>query len=317
MSGLRVLVTGASGFIGRALTERLVADGHLVTALGRDATRLPAGAAPVLSARLDDEALAAALGALRFDVVYHLAAYGVAPDQRDPDTMFAVNVAGTAAIVRAARRAGARAVVYAGSSAEYREARHGTRIDEDHPLTKTGLYGTSKAVGGLWGGALAAREGIAFQWLRIFGVFGPGEAPHRLLPAIAGKLAGGQTVDLSPGDQIRDFLYVDDAVAGLIRAGEAALRGPGGCYNLCSGIPVSVKDVALAMADAMGRPRDLLRFGALAYRPDENLWLCGNGAALRAATGFAPLLDLRQAIDRFLAARAPHSDMPTHGENRP
>ncbi|MFZ1814789.1 MAG: NAD(P)-dependent oxidoreductase [Rhizobiaceae bacterium] len=301
MTTRRALVTGASGFIGRALTAHLVASGWDVAVLVRDGSRFSTQARMLIAETFNDEALTAALGDERFDIVFHLAAYGVAPEQRDPKTMFAVNVAGTAAIVRAARRVGARALVYAGSSAEYREAAHGTSIVEDYPLTTKGLYGASKAAGGFWGGSLALHAGIVFQWVRIFGVFGFGEAPHRLFPAIASKLGKGQPVDLSPGDQTRDFLHVDDVVAGLTAAGEAAMRGTGDRFNLCSGVPVTVREIACTFADRMGRPRDLLRFGAIPYRPDENLWLLGDGSALRRATGFTPALTLLGGIDRFLA----------------
>ena len=99
-------------------------------ALGRDAARLPAGAEPVAVARYDDDTLDTALAGRSCDVVFHLAAYGVAPGERDTDTMFDVNLRGTAAMVRAAKRLGAGALVYAGSSAEYAEAPTGMAITE-------------------------------------------------------------------------------------------------------------------------------------------------------------------------------------------
>lgn len=297
----RALVTGASGFIGRALTAELLRQGWGVVAVGREAAGMPLGAEAISVARYDDATLGAALRDVRCDVVFHLAAYGVTPSARDPEQMFDVNVAGTAAIVRTAARIGARAVVYAGSSAEYIEAPHGTAITEDYPITTSALYGASKAAGGLWGRAVAAQEGIVFQWLRVFGVFGPGEAPHRLFPAIAAKLTRDEPVDLSPGDQIRDLLYVDDVVAALLLGAKAALEGKAGPFNLCSGLPVSIRDVALALADALGKPRDLLRFGAISYRPDENLWLLGDAARFREATGFRPHFDIAQAALDFIS----------------
>ena len=301
----RALITGASGFIGRALTERLLNDGWGVIAVGRDPLHLPHATEQIGVARYDDATLAKALAGRQADLIFHLAAYGVAPGQRDPDLMFDVNVAGTSAMVRAAKLVGARALVYAGSSAEYAEAPSGMAITEDYPLTTRALYGASKAAGGLWARAMAAREGISFQWLRVFGVYGPGEAPHRLLPAIATKLARDETVDLSPGNQIRDLLYIDDVVSALVLGAEAALAGEEGPFNLCSGQPVSVRDVAIAVADALGKPRDKLIFGAIPYRPDENLWLLGDGTRLMNATAFQPKFDLALGIRHFIDKFAP------------
>jgi nucleoside-diphosphate-sugar epimerase len=296
----RAIVTGASGFIGHALTRQLLAEGWHVTAVGRDATRLPAGAEPVVVTQYNCPDLDSALAGKKCDVVFHLAAYGVLPTERDPDQMLAVNVVGTAAMVRVAAACGAAAFVYAGSSAEYADAVSGQAIDEHHPTTASGIYGASKAAGGLYGRAVAARYGLTFQWLRIFGVFGPGEAPHRLLPTIANQLAHDRPVDLSAGEQIRDVLCIDEVVSGLLHCARAALGGEGGPINLCSGRPISVRTLATALADAMGKPRDLLRFGAIPYRPDETLWLLGDASKLERVTGFRPVMPLDEAMSRFL-----------------
>lgn len=296
----RAIVTGASGFIGSALTRRLLADGFAVIAVGRDATRLPRGAEPVEVKSFTLEALQAALAKKECDVVFHLAAYGVAPNERDLETMLAANVHGTAAIAQAAAGIGARAVVYGGSCAEYAAAEPGTFIDEQHPFSSTSLYGSTKAAGGLCGRAAAARHGLIFQWLRIFGVFGPGEAPHRLMPSIAGQLAQDIPVKLSPGEQVRDVLYIDELVGALLQCADAAIDGEVGPLNVCSGRPVSVRSMATMLADAMGKSRELLQFGALPYRPDDNPWLVGSPARLAQATGFCSTLPLEDAVARFL-----------------
>lgn len=310
MNRRRALITGASGFIGSALARRLVEENWHVTAVGRDASRLPAGCDQAVVAQYDDATLASALEDRSCEVIFHLAAYGVAPDQRDPAQMFAANVAGTASLASLAARIGARAVIYAGSSAEYINAPPGMLIDEDYPLCTKAIYGASKAAGGLWGRALAAREGIVFQWLRLFGVYGPGEARHRLFPAIAAQLARDMPVDLSPGRQIRDILYIDEVIDALLLAADAAIKGEDGPFNLCSGRAVSVQDVALALADALGKPRELLRFGAIPYRPDENLWLVGDGRRLQNAAGFRSMLTLEQGIERFIANFIPLQGRP-------
>ena len=121
------------------------------------------------------------------------------------------------------------------------------------------LYGASKAAGGRWGAALARSLGLPFQWVRLFGVFGPGEAPHRLLPYVHDRLSRGERVDLTAGLQWRDLLYVEDAAKGLLRAAEIALEGRLGPFNLCTGEPVTVRAMAEEVARQMGAPPEASR----------------------------------------------------------
>ncbi len=294
------LITGGSGFIGRHLAARLVRDGWDVTCAGR---RNPgvAGVRFVPVARMADD-LSDAIQGTCADVLYHLAAYGVSPDDRDPVQTFALNVAGTAAAVQAAAAAGACGIVYAGSCSEYADGIPNVPIGEDYPLVGAGLYGTSKAAGGLWGRALAEHYGLGFVNLRLFGIYGPGEAPHRMLPSVAVALSRGERPRLSSGRQVRDMLHVDDAVEGLVRAGTLARRSVRAAYNLCSGRPIVMRDFALRIANACGAAPDRLDFGALEMRPGEPMWQVGNGAAFSDATGFAPALSLSEGVARAVAA---------------
>ena len=105
---LRVLVTGATGFIGRALACRLSEKGFIVSCLGRTGSPLPDQGQPIVIERFSRDCLLQALQHEKFDIVYHLAAYGVAPDQRNAVEMADANILGTGAIVEAAAATGAR-----------------------------------------------------------------------------------------------------------------------------------------------------------------------------------------------------------------
>jgi UDP-glucose 4-epimerase len=101
---------------------------------------------------------------------------------------------------------------------------------------------------------------------------------------------------------MRDFMFVEDAARGLILAAEAALEGHVGPYNLCTGQPTTVKEVACAIAKKMGKPESLLAFSARPYRPGEPMWMVGRPDLFRSITGYAPAITLDAGIDRTIAA---------------
>jgi dTDP-6-deoxy-L-talose 4-dehydrogenase (NAD+) len=106
------------------------------------------------------------------------------------------------------------------------------------------------------------RQGIEFAWCRLFYLYGEGEDERRLVPFLRGKLQAGEAAELTSGQQIRDYLDVRDAGRMIADAALGAAQGP---INICSGIPVTIRQLAEQIADEYGR-RDLLRFGV---RPDN------------------------------------------------
>jgi nucleoside-diphosphate-sugar epimerase len=302
MSFTTALVTGASGFIGRALVAHLRECGKRVIALGRSTSALPPAERQIKLEVVRAEKIAEALQGESVDIVFHCAAYGVRPQDRNPEQMFETNVVATGRWVEAAAAMGARAFVYAGSCSEYGPVAKAERIRENQPLDAVDLYGASKAAGGQWGSALARSLGLPFQWVRLFGVFGPGEAPHRLLPHVHDRLSRGERVDLTSGLQWRDLLYVEDAARGLLRAAETALEGRLGPFNLCTGEPVTVRMMAKEVARQMGAAPELLDFGARAPRPDEQMWMVGDGSLLAHAGGFRHSIGLSEGVARTLRA---------------
>ena len=112
------------------------------------------------------------------------------------------------------------------------------------------MYGAAKAVAFLAGNALAVRLGTPFVALRLFSAFGVHEAPQRLAPYLIHHLTQDQTVALTPGDQVRDFLYEDDVVDALIVAADSETVRPGAVYNVCSGRPTRVREVGEMVARA-------------------------------------------------------------------
>jgi nucleoside-diphosphate-sugar epimerase len=136
--------------------------------------------------------------------------------------------------------------------------------------------------------------GVPFVGVRLFGAYGPGEAPYRLLPYLCERLRRGEAVDLTPGEQVRDFTFVQDVVDGLVRF--AGVAGAAEFVNLCSGRGVRVRDVATMAAETLGADPELLRFGARPARGDEPTWLVGSVDRMREVLGWVPPTSLEDGI---------------------
>jgi len=301
--GPSVLLTGATGFIGRHLARRLAATGCSVTALQRSPTPVPGVREVLRVTDLSPDAVSQALAGRRFDRLFHLPAYGVRPEDRDVERMFRINVDVTRALVESAARWPVRAAVFAGSGAEYDLSGVSAPVPETHPLETVKLYGASKAAGTLCAVSGACALAVPLAVARLFGVFGPGEAPHRLLPTLVGHLERNERVPLSEGSQQRDMLHVDDAVAALLALARTLEGAPQqAVVNVSSGRPATVRAFAETAAAALGAPMSLLGFGDVAQRPDETACFAGDPSRLTVLTGWQPRLGFEQGIREAVGA---------------
>jgi nucleoside-diphosphate-sugar epimerase len=316
------LVTGANGFIGRRLVERLLRDDANVVVLVRPGRRLPEAwrsrVDVVACADWSEPGLRRAIADRSFDVMFHLAAYGINPADRDIDQLLHLNVAVPATLVRLCQARGAR-LVMAGTFSEYLPPALPTPLDEQAPLETTRVYGASKAAGGLMARAVATTLGVDLRILRFFHVYGPGEAEHRLLPSLLSGLSQRRRVALSAGTQIRDFVHVDDVVDALVAAA-AHLRSQHGpsaeIWNVCTGTGHTVREFAIMVADAMGAPHRLLGFGDRPLRPDDVAWLVGDCRRIGSELGWRPRYDLDAGV-RDVVANASCGEADTPGTKCP
>lgn len=292
---MRVLVSGAGGFIGRRLVPWLEREGHEVFALSR---REATGLHPVVLEGTDRAALERSLSGIELDAVINLAAAGVRPDERGIDVLTRVNAILPCELLATARAQGARIFLQAGSSAEYGASTAQVRLTEDSAVIHDKPYGATKAIATrllpLWGAEYDVRVTV----LRLFNVFGPGEQPYRLFPSLVERLGRGETVPLSVGTQMRDFIHVDDVCLAMLMALHAMQGDDGlqGVFNVASGVAVSVADFAHTVARVLRVSDALLSFGALPLRPDDLPFVVGDPSRLMAASGWHPRYGIEDGI---------------------
>jgi nucleoside-diphosphate-sugar epimerase len=291
----RVLVTGASGFIGRATIGPLAARGFEVHAVSR---RLP----PDADARavwhqydlLAAGAPARAIEVIRPTHVLHMAWYAVpgkywtAPENVDW-------VAATVSLARAFERNGGRRFVAAGSCAEY-DASAGDCDERATPLAPTTLYGTCKHAAHTVVEALATGR-FSSAWGRIFFLYGPYEDGSRLVPSVIRSLLDGREALCTAGTQVRDFLHVDDvgdAFAALLAS------GADGAVNIASGAPARLADVVSTIARQL-QASDRVRLGARPMPAGELPSITASIGRLRDEVGWSGARSLERGIADTIA----------------
>lgn len=263
------IVSGAGGFLGRAVVTRLQAEGVTVFAPSR--------------AELDFRDAAAverAFAAVSAALVFHLASSGVFAVADDPRIVG--DELAMARAVAIATRPGTR-VVFAGSMAEYGNS---GRLRESDPVLPRNAYARAKVEAGRILADGAESGGYALVHARLFGLYGPGEAATRLLPSILAALTAGQPIALSDGRQRRDFVHIDDAARALCDL--AGCASPPPLVNVGTGRALAVRDVALALARELTADPALLRFGDRQRSPHDQDCLEADTAVLRQAIGWTP-----------------------------
>lgn len=294
----KVLVTGASGFIGSRCLQLLIARGYEVHAV----TSQPvpgASAAPITWHRcdlLDPSATVALIERVRASHLLHLAWIAV-PGKfwGSPDNLRWL--AAGVALMDAFYRNGGRRVLGTGTCAEYA---WGTEdcVEAGTPLRPETVYGRCKLSLSLALEASAAVHGGTAAWARLFFPYGPGEPAERLIPAVIRGLLSNEVVECTHGRQIRDFIYVDDVAAALVVLLDSGVQG---AFNVGSGLGLTLQEV-VALVTARLDHADLVRFGARQPPPGDPERVVANADKLRQQTGWQPAYSVEAGIDATIAA---------------
>lgn len=298
----RVLLTGASGFVGANLLRRLISDGHEVTLLvrqGHQVWRLP-NLDPSAVHQVDfgdPDAIDAAARSARPEWAFHLAAYGAYPSQENWPEMLATNLAGTANIVNACVRSGVESFVNAGSSSEYGFKDHAP--PETEVLEPNSNYAVTKAAATMYCTATARARSVRIRTVRLYSVYGPWEDPTRLMPTL---IVAGLNKTLPPlADRriARDFIFVDDVLDAFIAVAEDDSSPHDAIFNVGTGVQSTLETVVATtrrLLDVKAEPR----WGTMPNRSwDTSVWVADNSKLVE-SVGWRPRYSLEAGLARTI-----------------
>jgi nucleoside-diphosphate-sugar epimerase len=285
---VRILLTGATGFIGSHVARALVREGHEVHVLVRAESNL--GRIEDLTSSLhlikgDLLNPAFVLHPSAFDLGLHLA-WHVEPGNYLHQPQKEDWIAASLRLASALRDGGCRRFVATGTSFEYAPSDLPQR--ESSPTKPSTAYGQAKLE--LFE-ALRSID-IDLAWLRPFYLYGPDEDQRRLVPVVINSLLRGQETKLVPGERVRDYLHIEDVASAICAVAGSQLTA---AVNIASGVPITVREIALKIGEALDRV-DLLKLGALPYAASEPLYLLADNTKLREGTGWKPRYPLDEGL---------------------
>lgn len=266
---MRTLVTGAAGFIGSTLVDRLLAEGHMVVGVDNFSTGNAANLDAALASNagnktrftmvnLDIQApeLTDVVAAGNPEVIFHLAAHvDLRASVSSPDFDARTNILGTINLCEASRRAGVKRVVYAASGGSRYGVPAQLPVNETAPVGPLSPYAVAKLAGELYLGAYAQMYGMAPICLGLANVYGPRQSPLGEAGVIAvfgsALITGRAATVYGDGTSSRDYVYVGDVVDAFVCAAEAPLS-VGGTYNIGTGVQTTVVDVYRMIASVLG-----------------------------------------------------------------
>ena len=291
-----VLVTGGTGFLGREVLPRLVANGwdsHALTSR-LDPPPIP-GVTWHHANLLEGDGAARVIGEVRPRALMHLAWY-VAPGQWAMSLENLEWVEASMRLVRAFKNRGGQRMVVVGSGLEY-DWSYGYCSEIRTPCTPHTIYGTAKHALRLLLEPYARHEGLSFAWPRIFFLYGPHEHPARLVASVVRSLLKREPARCSHGRQIRDYLYVGDAAAACVRVLESEVEGP---INVASGQPITLRALATRAGELIGRP-ELIEFGAIPAAATDAPFVVADVSRLSTQLAWSPSFSLDSGLERTVA----------------
>jgi UDP-glucuronate 4-epimerase len=306
-----ILVTGAAGFIGSHIVERLLVQGHTVTGLDsfhpyyppdiKRANLTASSGDPrftLITGDIRDRAQVDEVLARGVESIIHMAGLaGVRPSVESPVPYMDVNVGGTALLMERAGHHGVKRLLLASSSSVYGNSARAPFSETEPAVDPVSPYGASKRAAELVANSIGRLNGVAVTSLRLFTVYGPRQRPEMAIHRFVRMILAGEAIPVfGDGSMARDYTFVEDIVDGIV--GALAPREPVDVLNLGGAHPVRLSELIEKVSHACGRPARIDR------RPEQPGDVRATSADISRAAraiGFAPKVDLDEGLRRFVA----------------
>lgn len=291
-----VLLTGATGFIGSHCIDPLLSKGYKVFAVSSKPQASSASALQWIHLDLKNEKkIEEELRRLKPSHLLHLAWYAEPPHywQSYENILW---LQSSLHLLKVFLEEGGRRVVMAGTCAEY-EWKHAECHELETPCIPESLYGTAKYSLFLLGKRLAALSNASFAWGRLFHLFGPGEHPKKLIRMVISGLLQEKPVSCSSGEQIRDYLYVQDAADAMTSLLDADCQG---AVNIGSGQPMQIREILKKIVEKIGN-EELLQLGSMTPRLSDPLLLVPCTARLNNEVRWKSKREIGEGLDKMIS----------------
>jgi nucleoside-diphosphate-sugar epimerase len=297
---MNIFITGATGFLGSNIARFLVDKGHCLIATKRADSNMDRCVSFVeVVSWVDTNEQNWLDNVIEFkpELIIHTAWSGVGAATRDDLEIQRKNIDFITEILHIAEKVEVKKLISLGSQAEY--GIFAGRATEAYAVKPVDNYGKVKLEVLELFRNFCNVKGIEWYWLRVFSVLGTNENPEWLVPQTITKLKNGRSIALTGGEQVYDYLYMDDFLERLNQVIEYKLN-VSGIYNLCSGRAVQIKQLLLSIAAALGVSTNLLQFGAIPYRTNQNMNIVGCPDKFEMTFGKVALEDLEESIKKII-----------------
>ena len=292
----RVLVTGATGFIGRQCLPLLLACSDDVHAVS---SQVDAGTHPAIcwhqANLLDFYQVSDLIQRVQPTHLLHFA-WNVVPGKFWTSLDNFKWVQASLALVQEFSKWGGQRAVIAGTCAEY-DWNYGYCTEKVTPLSPSTVYGTCKNALREMVDAFMRQTGLSTAWGRIFCLYGPYEHSERLVPFVIQSVLEGKRVPCSHGHQVRDYLHVQDVADAFVALLKSDVKGP---VNIGSGYPVSVKSIINGITDKLGG-QDLIEWGVIPVPENDPCFLIADRSRLSDEVGWHPKHDLKSGLEQTVS----------------
>lgn len=300
---VKILVTGASGFIGSHIAARMVMEGARVSVLIREESDLwrlddLKDDFDIYRVDLRDKArLGECIKKVRPDYIFHMGAYGVDARQHDYLTAAHTNIIGTMNLLDALIETGCEKFLNIGTCMEYGDKKE--IIPEGATLEPFNIYGSTKAAATLIAHQIAAEKGIDVVTLRAFGIFGENEGSHKFFPHIILSVLQGREVNLTACEQYRDYCYIDNLIDGFLMAAlNSSVKNE--VFNIGSGT-IHKLSYYVDMVYEQMKPAKSPNYGAIPYRPGEVWRPQPDVSKIKKMLNWRPLISFEEGLKRTIA----------------